>query len=69
MMKILVTCPPMLGMIDTFRPIFEARGVEVTPAKVVQVLSEDEQKLFCFDPYNTQDMANKIKWALENRAF
>lgn len=42
MMKILVTCPPMLGMIDTFRPIFEARGVEVVPAKVVQVLSEDE---------------------------
>lgn len=32
----------MLGMIDTFRPLFTARGVEVTAAKVVQVLSEDE---------------------------
>lgn len=41
-MKVLVTCPPMLGMIDTFRPIFEQRGVELTAAKVVQTLSEDE---------------------------
>jgi D-3-phosphoglycerate dehydrogenase / 2-oxoglutarate reductase len=41
-MKVLVTCPPMLGMIESFRPLFEARGVEVVPAKVVQTLSEDE---------------------------
>lgn len=41
-MKVLVTCPPMLGMIEEFRPIFEKRGVEVTPAKVVQTLSEEE---------------------------
>jgi D-3-phosphoglycerate dehydrogenase / 2-oxoglutarate reductase len=41
-MKIVVTCPPMLGMIEEFRPLFAARGVEVTAAKVVQVLSEDE---------------------------
>jgi D-3-phosphoglycerate dehydrogenase len=41
-MKVLVTCPPMLGMIDQFRPLFEKRGVDVIPAKVVQVLSEDE---------------------------
>ena len=41
-MKVLVTCPPMLGMIEEFRPLFEARGVELTPAKVVQVLSQDE---------------------------
>ncbi len=41
-MKVLVTCPPMLGMIDEFRPLFESRGVELTPAKVVQILSEDE---------------------------
>lgn len=41
-MKVLVTCPPMLGMIDAFKPIFEKRGVEVVPAKMVQVLSEDE---------------------------
>ncbi len=41
-MKVLVTCPPMLGMIEEFRPLFESRGVEMTPAKVVQILSEDE---------------------------
>jgi D-3-phosphoglycerate dehydrogenase len=41
-MNVLVTCPPMLGMIDAFRPAFEKRGVDVTPAKVVQTLSEDE---------------------------
>ena len=40
--KVLVTCPPMLGMIEEFRPLFERRGVEVTPAKVVQTLSQDE---------------------------
>ena len=41
-MKVLVTCPPMLGMIDQFLPIFAKYGVDVTPAKVVQTLSEDE---------------------------
>jgi D-3-phosphoglycerate dehydrogenase len=40
--RVLVTCPPMLGMIDEFVPRFAARGVEVVPAKVVQTLSEDE---------------------------
>lgn len=32
----------MLGMIDEFRPLFESRGVVVTAAQVVQVLSEEE---------------------------
>lgn len=41
-MKVLVTCPPMLGMIDAFRARFAARGVEVVPANVVQTLSQDE---------------------------
>lgn len=41
-MRVLVTCPPMLGMIDEFRPVFEARSVELEAAKVVQTLSEDE---------------------------
>lgn len=41
-MKVLVTCPPMLGMIDTFLPIFEKAGVEVTTPNVVQTLSVDE---------------------------
>ena len=25
-MRVLVTCPPMLGMIEEFRPLFESRG-------------------------------------------
>jgi D-3-phosphoglycerate dehydrogenase / 2-oxoglutarate reductase len=41
-MKVLVTCPPMLGMIDTFRPLFENYGLEVTSPKVVQTLAVEE---------------------------
>src|SRR3546814_2775335 len=41
-MRILVTCPPMLGMIDEFIPVAAARGFELVPAKVTQVLSQDE---------------------------
>jgi len=40
--KVLVTCPPMLGMIDDFRPLFEELGLEVTAPRVVQTLSEPE---------------------------
>lgn len=43
-MKILVTCPPMLGMIDTFRPTFERHGVQITAPKVVQILTVEELK-------------------------
>ena len=43
-MKILVTCPPMLGMIEHFSSLFERYGMEVTAADVVQTLSEDELK-------------------------
>lgn len=43
-MKILVTCPPMLGMIDAFRPLFASYGVELTAPKVVQTLTVDELK-------------------------
>jgi D-3-phosphoglycerate dehydrogenase / 2-oxoglutarate reductase len=32
----------MLGMIEEFRPLFAERGVALTPAKVVQTLSEEE---------------------------
>jgi D-3-phosphoglycerate dehydrogenase / 2-oxoglutarate reductase len=42
MTRVLVTCPPMLGMIDEFRPRFAEKGVELTAAKTVQVLSESE---------------------------
>lgn len=40
--RILVTCPPMLGMIDSFRPVFDRSGVELGAPKVVQTLSENE---------------------------
>lgn len=40
--KVLVTCPPMLGMIDDFRPRFAAAGVDLIAPNVVQTMSEDE---------------------------
>ena len=40
--KVLVTCPPMLGMIDTFAPLFEQHGMEVTAPNVVQTMSVEE---------------------------
>jgi D-3-phosphoglycerate dehydrogenase len=43
-MKILVTCPPMLRMIDSFRPLFAQYGAEITTPNVVQTLSVDELK-------------------------
>ena len=41
-MKILVTCPPMLGQKDQFLPLLEKKGFEVTTPDVVQTLTEDE---------------------------
>jgi len=41
-MKILVTCPPMLGMIDNFRPIFKERGIQLTTPDIVQTLPVSE---------------------------
>lgn len=41
-MKVLVTCPPMLRMIDEFEPLFKKHGMEVTAANVVQTLTEEE---------------------------
>ncbi|MEI6639292.1 MAG: phosphoglycerate dehydrogenase [Chlorobium sp.] len=41
-MKVLVTCPPMLGMIETFLPLFEKKGIKVTAPNVVQTLSIEE---------------------------
>lgn len=43
-MKVLVTCPPMLGLIDAFRPRFAERGIEITAPRVVQTLSVAELK-------------------------
>ncbi|MBK1618569.1 phosphoglycerate dehydrogenase [Lamprobacter modestohalophilus] len=41
-MNILVTCPPMLGMIDSFQDLFAQHGLTVTAPKVVQTLSVEE---------------------------
>ena len=37
---ILVTCPPMLGLIDEFSDTFAEAGLDYTPAQVSQVLDE-----------------------------
>jgi D-3-phosphoglycerate dehydrogenase len=41
-MKILVTCPPMLGMINEFIPYAAQQGFELVPAKVTQTLTQEE---------------------------
>jgi len=41
-MKILVTCPPMLGMKEQFLPIIKSYGVEAICPDVIQTLSEEE---------------------------
>lgn len=38
--RILVSCPPMLGLIEEFGPDFEAANLDFTPAQVDQVLDE-----------------------------
>lgn len=43
-MKILVTCPPMLRMIDSFRPLFAEHGAEITTPDIVQTLSVEQLK-------------------------
>ncbi|TRO95893.1 phosphoglycerate dehydrogenase [Glycocaulis profundi] len=40
-MRVLVTCPPMLGMIDEFRDRFAGKSVELVAPEVVQTKSED----------------------------
>ena len=41
-MKILVTCPPMLGMKEQFIPIMESMGFEAVCPEVTQTLSVEE---------------------------
>lgn len=41
-MKVLVTCPPMLGMMDEFVSDAAHRGFELVPAAVAQTLTEEE---------------------------
>jgi D-3-phosphoglycerate dehydrogenase len=40
--KILVTCPPMLGLKEQFIPILEQAGFEAICPNVTQTLSEEE---------------------------
>lgn len=40
--RVLVTCPPMLGAIDSFRTRFNERGIALVAPPVVQTLSEGE---------------------------
>lgn len=44
MKNVLVTCPPMLGQIDLFMGYAAERNLKLHPAKVTQILSEDELK-------------------------
>ena len=49
MKDVLVTCPPMLGQIDLFMDYAAERGLRLHPAKVTQVLSEDELQVLLPD--------------------
>eukprot|EP01029_Cantina_marsupialis_P001279 TRINITY_DN1106_c1_g1_i2.p22 TRINITY_DN1106_c1_g1~~TRINITY_DN1106_c1_g1_i2.p22 ORF type:complete len:313 (+),score=40.20 TRINITY_DN1106_c1_g1_i2:38519-39457(+) len=42
MKKVLVTCPPMLGLLDEFIEPARKLGLDLVPAKTTQVLSEEE---------------------------
>jgi hypothetical protein len=50
-MKFLVTCPPMLGMIDHFQLLFEQHGMGMTAPKVVQTM---DVELLPMDSYLRQ---------------
>ena len=43
-MKVLVTCPPMLGLKDEFKTLFTEKGIDVYCPPVVQTLTVDELK-------------------------
>ncbi|MCQ8185146.1 NAD(P)-dependent oxidoreductase [Parvularcula maris] len=40
--KVLVTCPPMLGLFEEFREQFDRYGLTGVPAEVTQTMSEEE---------------------------
>lgn len=42
MYKVLVTCPPMLGQIESFMDYARDLGLELVPARVTQTMSEGE---------------------------
>lgn len=41
-MRILLTCPPMIGIADEMRPMFESRGAELVVPAFVQIVPEQE---------------------------
>ena len=43
-MKILITCPPMLGQISKFKSLFSEKGIDICCPEVVQTLSVDALK-------------------------
>jgi len=44
-MKVLITCPPMLGLMGEFKPLFDTKGIQVDCPQVTQTLSEEELKV------------------------
>ena len=40
--RVLVTCPPMLGMLDSFKDLAKELNIELIPAETTQTLSENE---------------------------
>ena len=43
-MRVLITCPPMLGLMEEFYPLFSVKDIEVDCPAVVQTLSVEELK-------------------------
>jgi len=43
-MRVLVTCPPMLGLFHEFESAFAQHGIEGVPAQVTQIMTEAELK-------------------------
>ena len=43
-MKVLITCPPMLGRIEEFEPLFAEKGIEIHCPKVLQTLTVAQLK-------------------------
>ena len=42
MTRVLLTCPPMRGLVDLFRPRFEQAGIDLDLPPMVQTMTEDE---------------------------
>lgn len=42
MTRVLLTCPPMIGIADEMRPVFRARGAELVIPNFVQIVPEDD---------------------------